>query len=205
MDERDGRIGGGASRIGEVVEASTTEFIAQCYELHEAPAFGSFVRAGGGEVGVLGVVANAWTGSIDPGRRPVPRGRDEAEEEDVYRHNPELPEILRTEFTATVVGFRDPDGSYHHRLPRRPCRLHSFVHALAPDEVRDFTEQLDFLPTLLGGTGKSPADELVAACVREAAGVREDNRSFVVRAGKELAILLAGDPNRLSAILRKVR
>jgi len=196
--------GAGASRIGEVIEASTTEFVAQTYVLHAAPPFGSFVRASDGEVDILAVVANARTGSVDPGRRPVARGQDEEDEADVYRRNPELQEILRTEFTAVVVGFRAPDGAFRQRLPRRPPRLHAFVHACRPTEVAGFTERLDFLPTLLGGAGKAPADELVAACVRESAAVRGDGPAFLVRAGKELAVLLAMDLNRLSAVLRRV-
>ena len=195
----------GPTRIGEVIEASTTEFVAQCYVLHEAPPFGSLVRASDGEVDVFGVVANARTGSVDPGRRPVARGRDEEDEEDIYRSNPELREILRTEFTTVVVGSRDIGGSYQQWLPRRPPRLHAFVYACSREEAAGFTERLDFLPTLLGGAGRAPADELVAACLREASAARGNDREFLVRAGKELAVLLAGDLNRLSAILRRIR
>ncbi len=203
--QAEGAAARGSDRIGEVIEASTTEFTAQSYVLHDAPAFGSFVRASDGEVEVLAVVADARTGSVDPGRRPVARGQDEASEEDVYRRNPELQEILRTEFTAVVVGFRDAAGVYHQRLPRRPPRLHAFVHACAPDEVVGFTERLDFLPTLLAGAGQAPADELAAACVREASAARGDDHAFLVRSGKELAVLLAADLNRLSAVLRRIR
>ena len=31
-------------RVGEVVEAASTSFVAQCYELYGAPLLGSFVR-----------------------------------------------------------------------------------------------------------------------------------------------------------------
>lgn len=196
---------GTAEKIGEVIEASTTGFVAQAYVLHEAPAFGSFVHAGDGEIEVIGVVANARTGSVDPGRRPVARGQDEEDEEEIYRHNPELREILRTEFAAVVVGYRDSDGSFVQRLPRRPPRLHAFVHACPTEDVAAFSDNLDFLPSLLSGSGKVPADELVAACLREASTARGGDRAFLVRAGKELANLLANDLNRLSAVLRRMR
>ena len=194
-----------AVRVGEVIEASTTEFVAQSYVLHEAPAFGQLVRAGEGKVEIFAVTSIARTGSIDPGRRPVARGRDESDEEDVYRHNPELPEILRTEFTAAIVGFRGPDGACQHRLPPRPPRLHGFVYVCSPAEVVEFTTRLEFLQTLAGAAGKAPAAELVAACVRGAGEARGRDRSFLVRAGKELAILYGADLNRLSAILRRIR
>lgn len=193
-----------AVRIGEIVESSTTSFTAQCYTLHDAPAFGSFVRASDGEADVVAVVQNAWTGSVDPSRRPVARGRDEPDEEAIYRNNPELPEILRTEFTALVVGYRVPSGSYEQRLPRRPCRLHAFALAAGPEEVREFSDRLDFLQTLISGGG-AVADELVAACLREAAAARGGDRGYLIRAGKELAVLLGSDVNRLTAVLKRIR
>ena len=194
----------GTARIGEIVEATTTAFTAQCYVLHDAPGFGSFVRASDGETDVLAVVANAWTGSVDPSRRPVARGRDEPDEESIYRNNPELPEILRTEFTALVVGYRGPSGGYEQRLPRRPCRLHAFAHSGRRDEVREFTDQLDFLQTLIAGGG-AVADELVAASLREAAAVRDGDRDYLIRAGKELAVLLGSDVSRLTMLLKRIR
>jgi hypothetical protein len=195
-------------RVGEVIDAGTTEFTAQAYVLHEAPPFGGFVRASNGEHDVIAVVADAHTGSVDPGRRPIARGRDEADEEDIYRRNPELKELLRTEFRAVVVGHRDAAGDFRRWLPDRPPRLHAFVHQCAPAEIAEFTERLDFLPTLLGDGG-GPVDELVAACLRQAHAARATggagDRAFLVAAGKELAVLLANEPNRLGAILRRIR
>lgn len=200
-------VSGEPARVGEVVDAGTTSFTAQAYTLHEAPPFGGFVRASNGEHDVIAVVADAHTGSVDPGRRPIARGRDEADEEDIYRRNPELRELLRTEFQAIVVGFRESRSGYRRWLPGRPPRLHAFVHECSAAEIVAFTERLDFLPTLLGEGSRGPVDELVAACLREAAAARGDDRAydFLVAAGKQLAVLLAGEPNRLGAILRRLR
>lgn len=193
-----------ANRIGEIVEASTTSFTAQCYVLHDAPAFGSFVRASDGETEVVAVIANARTGSVDPSRRPVARGRDEPDQDAIYRNNPELPEILRTEFTAQVVGYRAPSGRFLQRLPRRPCRLHAFVFSCQETDVREFTADLDYLQSLIANGG-AVADELVAACLREAAATRPDARAYLIRAGKELAVLYGDDVNRLTGVLRRIR
>ena len=46
---------------------------------------------------------------------------------------------------------------------------------------------------------------VVSAFLRQAAAAREDGRAFLVGAGKELAILLGGELNRLNAILRRIR
>ena len=48
-------------------------------------------------------------------------------------------------------------------------------------------------------------DELIAACLRQMSQVYEDRHTFLVAAGKELAILLSGQFNQLKAILGRIR
>ena len=196
-----------APRLGEVVEAATFELVAECYELHAAPPLGSLVRVRDGDTAIYAVTSSARTGSLDAGRRPIARGQHEATEEDVYRNNPELPELLRTEFTAAVVGFR-LGGAVQQYLPPRPPRMHSFVYACPPAEVREFAARLDFLAHLVAAGQRGSIDELVAACLRQMGHAHDDrgaDRAFLVRAGKELAKLYGADLNRLSAILRRIR
>lgn len=192
-----------AIKMGEVIEASTGEFVAECYELHSPPPLGSLVKTSDGEVDIFGVVCHASTESIDPGRRPVARGRDEPDEENIYRQHPQLSRLLRTTFETLAVGHRYGDNIYQY-LPPRPPRVHSFLHLCEPDEVRRFTGSLDFLTILLGAK-EGTADEVISACLRLASGAHDDGRAFLVRAGKELAILLSSDLNRLNAILRRIR
>lgn len=192
------------NKIGEVVEASTTEFIAQTYELHQAPSFGSFVRTSDGTVDIYGVVHLARTSGIDPGRRPLARGKDEQSEEDIYRNNPELSELLRTEFTAATIGFRDA-SAVSQFLPPRPPRIHAFVYDCSAAEVVAFTDRLDFLQTMITAGIRGPVDELIAACIRRAVQARNGDRAFLVRAGKELAMLLGSEVTRLNGILRRIR
>ena len=47
--------------------------------------------------------------------------------------------------------------------------------------------------------------ELIAAALRQASATYSDERAFLVRAGKELAVLLVNDVNRLNGILRRIR
>ncbi|MCL5961761.1 MAG: hypothetical protein M1358_21015 [Chloroflexi bacterium] len=191
-------------KIGEVVEAGTTEFIAQSYELHQAPPFGSFVRTSDGALDIYGVVHLAKTTGIDPGRRPLARGKDEESEEDIFRNNPELSELLRTEFTAATIGFRG-SGAVLQYLPPRPPRIHGFVYECSPGEVVAFTDRLDFLQTIATSGIRGPVDELIAACIRSAAEARGGDRAFLIRAGKELAMLLGSEVGRLNGILRRIR
>lgn len=198
-------------KIGEVVESTTGEFTAQSYKLHWAPPLGSLVKtcappetACDSDSSIYGIVCYSSTGGLEPGRRPTARGRDLEEEEDVYKQNPQLERLLCTSFKVLIVGHQDA-GILRHYLPPRPPRVHAFVYPCSQAEVVGFTQALDFLNLLLGSTLPIPAEELVAASLRAAAAAREDGRAFLVRAGKEMAMLLSGDPVRLTAILRKIR
>ena len=190
-------------KIGEVIEASTGQFVAECYELHSPPPLGSLVKTSDGDVEIYGVVCNAATESVDPGRRPIARGKEEATEEGIYRQHPQLSKLLRTTFDTLVIGHGQGDA-LHHYLPPHPSRVHSFVYLCETDDVRRFTQSLDFLPILLG-TRAGAADEIVSACLRQASCAHDDKRTFLIKAGKELAVLLSGDLNRLNAILRRIR
>ncbi len=190
-------------KIGEVIEASTGQFVAECYELHLPPPLGSMVKTSDGDVEIYGVVCNAATESVDPGRRPIARGKEEATEEGIYRQHPQLSKLLRTTFDTLVLGHGQGD-ELHHYLPPHPSRVHSFVYLCETDEVRRFTQSLDFLPILLG-TRAGAVDERVSACLRQASCAHDDKRTFLIKAGKELAVLLSGDLNRLNAVLRRIR
>jgi len=190
-------------RIGEVIEASTTSFTAQCYELYQSPALGSLVKTKEGAVELYGIVNNASTTSLEPGRKPIARGKDEATEEDIYKANPQLNKLLRSEFSALVVGHREGDNLYHY-LPPSPARIHAFVYACAPEEVKEFSRSLNFLNILVSSQLPVPVEELVSATLRQMAPAQPDPRAFLVAAGKELAVLLT-DFNQLKAILGRLK
>jgi len=192
-----------AIKTGEVIEAGTSVFVAECYELHSPPPLGSLVRTTDAEVEIYGIICQARTESLDPGRRPVARGREETEEENIYRQNPQLSRLLRTTFECLIAGYRH-DDRLHHYLPPRPPRVHSFVYICEPDDIQHFTRSLDFLPLLLNARTGLP-DEVVSACLRQASAAHDDSRAFLVRAGKELSVLLGGELNRLNAVLRSIR
>jgi hypothetical protein len=189
--------------IGEVVEASTTEFLAQALELDSAPPFGSFVEvAAEDSLIVYGVVAHVQTAGIDPGSRAIMRGHGDVRDERIYEENPDLPLVLRTTFRAVVVGFNE-HGAVHEFLPPRPPRLHYSVFTCPPRRVRSFTSHgLDYLQALLAAP-EVPADELLAANLRYTAYNHPDGDAFLQQAGRELAQLLRADYARLTGILRR--
>ena len=187
-------------RLGQVVETTTTAFVAQCYRLYEAPPLGALVRAGG-PYPAYGVVHHVVTQGIDPSRRPVARGVDEASEEDVYRSNPQLAYLLRTDFQAIVVGH-STEGDVRYHLPPAPPPIYAFVHLCAAEEVARFASSPAFL-RILATSGIPALEEVVAACLRHAAASQEDPGSFLVGAGRELVSSLPGDFRRVEAILQR--
>jgi hypothetical protein len=191
-------------RVGEVIEASTTDFTAQCYELYEIPPLGSLVKTKDASVELFGIVYNAATTSLEPGRRPIARGKDETTEEEIYRSSPQLLKLLRSEFRALVVGHRKDNKLYHH-LPPQPARIHSFVYLCPPEEVKEFGQSFDFLNILINANLPVPTEELVSASLRQMSQAHEDPRAFLVAAGKELAILLSSNLNQLKTILGRIR
>ena len=191
-------------RVGEVIEASTTDFVAQCYELYQSPPLGSLVKTRDLPVELYGIVYNATTTSIEPGRRPIARGKDEATEEEIYRSSPQLLKLLRSEFSALVVGHRQGDKLYHY-LPPKPARIHSFVYLCPPEEVKEFSQSFDFLNMLINTHLPVSVEEIIAACLRQMSQVYEDRHAFLVAAGKELAILFGGQFNQLKAILGRIK
>ncbi|MBT4497415.1 MAG: hypothetical protein HOC74_06825, partial [Gemmatimonadetes bacterium] len=101
-----GSHGKNGDYLGEVIESSTTEFVAESCELHGAPSFGRFVRVVS-EVPIIGIVFNVFTQSIEPNRRPTAYGKTE---EELRLEQPQIFELLRTEFQALVIGYVDDTG-----------------------------------------------------------------------------------------------
>ncbi len=189
--------------VAEIVESSTTEFLAQACELDSAPPFGAFVEVAS-EDGptVYGVVALVQTAGIDPGSRAIMRGHGDVRDERIYQENPDLPLVLRTTFRALVVGFSDGHGVLQF-LPPRPPRLHYSVSVCAPETVRAFAAAgLDYLGAMLNASDV-PADELLAANLRYTSAQHADSGEFLQLAGRELAQLLRADYARLTGILRR--
>jgi hypothetical protein len=193
-----------SERVGEVIEASTTGFSAQCYELYQIPPLGSLVKSGDTSAEIYGIVCNAATTSLEPGRKPIARGKEEKTEEAIYSSSPQLAKLLRSQFEAVVVGYKEGDKLYQ-RLPPRPTRIHSFVYQCRPAEIMEFGRSFDFLNILVNAKLPLPAEELVGASLRQMSQAHKDPRAFLVAAGKELAVLLSDDFARLKNILGRLK
>ncbi|MEL7086674.1 MAG: HAS-barrel domain-containing protein, partial [Cyanobacteria bacterium J06597_1] len=122
-----------SEHLGEVVETSTTEYLAQCFAPDDLrfptmPALGSWVTAVDEEADhvIYGVVSHTTTLPIDAIHRARPLGLSLQE---LQEQQPQIFAMLRTEFRVTIVGFEPLDrrGSLlppYQYLPPRPPQIH---------------------------------------------------------------------------------
>lgn len=191
-------------KIGEVVETSNTEFLVQCYDLDGAPPLGSMVKTSGRGCDIYGIVYVSATHSIEPGRRITARGKSAASPADVFKDNPQLAKLLSSDFKTLVVGHKKENTVYQY-LPPSPVPVYAFVHACKPDEVKQFTQSLDFLNLMIESRLTLSPDEVIAAFLRYASVTHPDPEGFLIKAGKELAWTLSNDIRRLDSILKRLR
>lgn len=205
------------NHFAEVIETTTTEFLAQCLDTDDLnfpvmPPFGSWVSAIDEESGnqIYAVVYHATTSPIDSVHRARALGLSLSE---LREQQPQIFAMLKTEFRATIVGFRAPNpglngskphpGIIYQYIPPRPPQIHQAVYRCDAQEVVEFSEKLDFLRILLQVMGV-PVDSLVAATIREIYQLRRADRSWLVKAGRALSVLLKDDYDRLRMILNQI-
>lgn len=198
--------------IAEVIETTTTEFLAQCLEPEDLsfpvmPPFGSWVKSTDEETGnkILGIVTYVTTSPIDSVHRARALGLTLA---DLREQQPQIFAMLKTEFRIAIVGFEgsSSNGStteQYQYLPPRPPQIHQAVYRCEPSEVVRFSERLDFLRTLLQVKG-APVEALVASVIREIYRLRQADRSWLVKAGRNLSLLLKDDYDSLQYILSQI-
>jgi hypothetical protein len=206
-----------ADHIGEIIETSTTQFLAQCLEpeelkFPEMPPFGSWVKSIDEESGntIFAVVTYVTTSPIDSVHRARALGLSL---EELKEQQPQIFAMLKTEFRAMIIGFEIPhnsnngikssSGSIFQYLPPRPPQIHQGVYRCQTSEIIKFTENPDFLRILLS-LPDTPIESLVAAVLREVYRFRGGDRQWLVKAGRTLSILLKNDYDCLKYILSQV-
>jgi hypothetical protein len=188
-------------RIGEIIESASTRFVAESFELNRPPPLGSLVKVRLGEgLDLYGVVCYGETGGLDPERRAVRRSSDEVYDEQIYRESPQLEHTLRTQFESLCVGVGEGDV-IRQSLPAQPPPLHFSVHSCDAEETRLFTESLYYFRLLLGASGPVPAEQLLAANVRQVYRERGEDEEWLKRVAREVASLLKQDHDRLMTVL----
>jgi hypothetical protein len=205
------------NHFAEVIETSTTEFLAQCLEpddlkFPEMPPFGCWVKAIDEDSGyqIYAIVYYATTTPIDSVHRARALGLSL---QDLKEQQPQIFSMLKTEFRAVIVGFevrpeklngsQDKRGKFYQYIPPRPPQIHQAVHRCEPEDIILFSEKYDFLRTLLG-IMNAPVDPLIAAVIRGIYQLRKADRAWLVEAGRNLSVLLRDDYDRLRMILSQI-
>ena len=206
------------NHIAEVIETATTEFLAQCLDPEDLsfpvmPPFGSWVKSFDEESGnqILAVIYHATTSPIDSVHRARALGLSLQE---LREQQPQIFAMLKTEFRAAIVGFvgappqevngsKPPGGAVYQYLPPRPPQIHQAVYRCEPAEIIHFSEQLDFLRSLLQVLG-APVEALAAAVIRQIYQLRNRDRDWLVIAGRTLSVILKDDYDRLRYILSQL-
>jgi hypothetical protein len=200
------------NHIAEVVETASCEFLAQCLEPEDLsfpamPPFGSWVCSMDEQSGnqIYAVVFHATTMPIDSVHRARALGLSLQE---LREEQPQIFAMLKTEFRAAIVGFELPADNrssprIYQYIPPRPPQIHQAVYRCEPEAIVRFTQELDFLRTLLS-VSNVPVESLTAAAIREVYRLRKADREWLIKAGRTLSVLLKDDYDRLRFILSQI-
>ena len=130
---------------------------------------------------IYAVVYAIHTGGLEPGSRPVLRGRDGMRDKAIFDQNPDLEQLLRTEFSALIIGYQE-GASLRTYLPPSPPPLHWSVMECDQPEIAKLTQRLDYFRTILSAS-EAPVDALLAANIRLAGAASPDNQASGSRPG----------------------
>lgn len=111
--------------------------------------------------------------------------------------------MIPVEVKVLSVGYWSNGRAFHSMPPRPPMSL-SDVRQCTPEEVRLFTQRVDYVRLVLGAS-EVPSDDLVGASLRLASECHENTDTFLIEAGRQLARELSGDLKRLSHVLALLR
>ena len=190
-------------RVGRVLRASSRGFVIGCRVMTpDIPVFGSFVRAEGLAQGsdIYGLIYDV-SAEDDPFVRQFISADPPDEVVLDQRENRQVP----IEVSVLAVGCGDGE-SVRHCLPAQPPVTLDWLYLCSDEKVRAFTARFDYFRLVLEARD-TPTDELLAASLRIGAAARPERErdTFLIKAGRELARLLAGDPVRLEGLLRRLR
>lgn len=191
--------------IGEIIETTSVDFLAESLTLHEPPMLGEMVKVQvRGHDFCYALVCYGSTSSPDAGRRAVRRSTEGITDEAVYRAHPQLNRLLQTTFRAVLVGWHEqssPGNPVRQTLPPGPPPLHHAVHPCQPTEVRDFSNQVHYFRLVLATVREVPSEQVLAAHIRLVAAQRPDGERWLAHAAQTAVGLLKHDHERLLTLL----
>jgi hypothetical protein len=197
-----------ALMVGRVLRASTRGFACgtQSNKVDNKHDFGAFVSAPIANDDSVHVVGLIYAVEIKDDLLVNELVMAEAVNNSILRDQRQN-RMVPMEISVLNVGYRYSNGYVVHSLPPRPPMSLSEVELCTSDDILQFMARLDFFPLVLNAA-EVPSDDLIAAALRYASGIYDDERQryeFLVRCGRELARLLSHDLKRLEHILAVIR
>ncbi|NOZ72894.1 MAG: hypothetical protein GXP38_13450 [Chloroflexi bacterium] len=188
--------------IGHILRSSTTAFtFGYSQPDTPPPSFGSLVQATVAEQQVFGLVYNVVVQDDAFVRQIVAASENLAEEKiQDMRKRRQVP----IEVSVLVIAYRQGEQIFQ-RIPPRPPGALLPVFACSDEDIHQILAEFHYFRTVLNNM-ECPAEELLAASLRLGASCQLPGqvRPYLLKAGRELARLLANDPSRLDAILRRL-
>ena len=188
--------------LGRILRSASTTFtFGRTLNAGDLPAFGDLVTADAAGGPVYGLIYEIIV-EDDPFVRQVVAASADMPQEKIedMRQRRQVP----VEITALAVAYRQYDRIWQGVPPRPPGALQR-VTACDCATTRAVLDDFVFFRLILNH-GQAPTDELLTASLLNAAGCQPpgQDRAYLLDAGRELVRLLAQEPARLDAILRRL-
>ncbi len=132
--------------LGEIVESSLNNFVAQSWDWQRPPSFGSVVIIDTKLRKLFAVVSFIQTSSIDQVRQPFAFKKTQ---EELIKEQPQIFEFLRTNFTCLMLGYVE-ENKVFSILPPEPPKIHEFVRIASQEEMYIFFNCSNYLQVLFG-------------------------------------------------------
>ncbi len=190
--------------IGYVLRANTTGFsVGARVSQIAGPAFGALVRAqprsDEREV-VYGLLYDIHIDDDPLVRQLVLADAVDSETIRDQRHH----RIVPLEMSVIAIGYRGYNGVRLALPPHPPLSLDP-AYMASEEEVQDVLSRFDYFRLVLGAPGV-PGEQLLASTLLNAASTlpEDEQYDYLLRAGREAARLLSGDPSRLDYLLKLI-
>ena len=190
--------------IGYVLRANTTGFsVGARVSQIAGPAFGALVRAqprsDEREV-VYGLLYDIHIDDDPLVRQLVLADAVDNETIRDQRHH----RIVPLEMSVIAIGYRGYNGVRLALPPHPPLSLDP-AYMASEEEVQEVLSRFDYFRLVLGAPGV-PGEQLLASTLLNAASTlpEDEQYDYLIRAGRETARLLSGDPSRLDYLLKLI-
>jgi len=188
--------------LGRILRSTSTTFtFGRTLNAGPLPAFGHLVATDAGRTKIYGLVYEVIV-EDDPFVRQIVAAAAEMPPEKIedMRQRRQVP----VEITALAVAFAQDEAVIPGVPPRPPAALQPVIPCDCAD-TRAVLADFAFFRAILNHSA-APTDDLLAASLINVAGCQPpgQERTYLLDAGRELARLLAQEPARLDAILRRL-